>query len=119
MVGRGRFHHHSPDDYLFAWLDFLHSTHALSAQETGRTSRDNETRITIQQSQGWWVEVIPMRVRNQNSIHLSKTRVGRGHLAVKRAHTVVQHRISHYTDSINLYEHRSVPYIGQAGDGFH
>ena len=119
MVGRGRFHHHSPDDYLFAWLDFLHSTHALSAQERGRTSRDNETRITIQQSQGRWVEVIPMRVRNQNSIRLSKTRVGHGHLAVKRADTVTHHGVRQNPDSIHLYEHCGVPHVGQARSGFH
>ncbi len=60
-----------------------------------------------------------MRVRNQDGINVPTTRIGGRYLATKRAHMVTQRRVGQYADSIHLYEHSGVSYIGQVGYRFH
>jgi len=92
-MGRRRFHHHSPDPYLFAWHDLVHIAKALPMQKTGRSLRHNQVCVTPQQPQGWQVEVIPVQMRDQNRVNASAAQIRRCYLTAKRSHSVAQQGI--------------------------
>ncbi len=119
MPSQRGFHHHVTDHCLLSWRHFLHVAHTLGAQEGGSTSGGNNAGITLQTSQRWRVEMIPVRMGNQDGINLWENWPWRRYMAYQRPHTAPQHRVGHYSDPIHLDEHCGVPHVRYRGDRLH
>ncbi len=103
-----------PDLEILAYTDLGQRREALATKQPRRPAWDDDRQVAPEPLEGWEVEMVEMKVRDEHGIETAQRVVIHANGATQMRHDRPQHGIGEEADSVEVDEHGAVPHVDEA-----